>query len=170
MNMIIEIAKVMVLVTSLLMRSMQKIVFCDLYMCFSMAPILSTTFIFFLYRPQKDVTILSDRICEKIDKVLTEFPSVSFHICEHFKYSTPRRFYSSRAKLMKKANTAETNLSPKKLTLTSTIRPWLLLHILFSEMLRWSFTSCSACQTSDKTDFKPKTSPDMLFHGTNFGT
>lgn len=46
-----------------------------------MALIHSITFIFALYRLQDKETVIFDRIREKIGNILTQFPSVSLHIC-----------------------------------------------------------------------------------------
>lgn len=54
------------------------------YMCFYVALILSTTFVFALYCPQNEETVIFSDISEKIDNILTQFPSASFHNCGDF--------------------------------------------------------------------------------------
>lgn len=44
----------------------------------------SATFVFVLYRPLDDGTVTFDRITERTDNFLTEFPSASFHISGDF--------------------------------------------------------------------------------------
>lgn len=47
------------------------------------------TFIFSVYRPQDDGKLTSDRISERIDNILTEFPTANFYICSDF--NTPHK-------------------------------------------------------------------------------
>ena len=54
------------------------------YMCFRVALVHSTSFIFALYRPQSDGVTVLERIGDKIDGILSEFPSANIHICGDF--------------------------------------------------------------------------------------
>lgn len=68
-----------------------------------MALIYNTTFIFTLYHPQDDGTIMFNGIPEVIDNTVTEYPSVNFHICVNFNIHHKE---TTQAKL-KKADTAD---------------------------------------------------------------
>ena len=56
------------------------------FMCFRVALVQSTSYIFTLYRPQHDTdgNVLFDQIAEKVDQILTECPSANIHICGDF--------------------------------------------------------------------------------------
>ena len=56
------------------------------FMCFRIALVQSTSYIFTLYRPQNDADgdVLMDQIAEKVDLILTECPSANIHICGDF--------------------------------------------------------------------------------------
>ena len=56
------------------------------FMCFKVALVQSTSYIFTLYRPQNDADgkVLLDQIAEKVDLILTECPSANIHICGDF--------------------------------------------------------------------------------------
>ena len=54
------------------------------FMCFRVALVHSTSFIFTLYRPQKDGSILFDRIAEKIDSIMVDYPYANIHVCGDF--------------------------------------------------------------------------------------
>lgn len=54
------------------------------YMCFHLALICSTTFIFTLSCLWDDGTLIFNQISGRIDNLLTEFLSASFHICGEF--------------------------------------------------------------------------------------
>ena len=54
------------------------------YMCFRVALLQSTAFIFTLYRPQTDGVAIFDSIAENIDSVLVDHPSASIHLCGDF--------------------------------------------------------------------------------------
>ena len=54
------------------------------FMCFRVALVHSTSFIFTLYRPQKDGSILFDRIAEKIDSIMVDYPYANIHMCGDF--------------------------------------------------------------------------------------
>lgn len=55
-----------------------------LCVCFHIAFICSTTFLFVLNRSQNDMQVLIDRISDRFHNIFTEFPSVSVHICGEF--------------------------------------------------------------------------------------
>ena len=54
------------------------------YMCFRVALLHSTSFIFTLYRPQTDGVAIFDSIAERIDSILLAHPSASIHLCGDF--------------------------------------------------------------------------------------
>ena len=54
------------------------------YMCFRLALLHSTTFIFTLYRPQTDGCDVFEKIGSQIDKILVSYPSANIHICGDF--------------------------------------------------------------------------------------
>ena len=54
------------------------------FMCFRMALLHSTSFIFFLYRPHQDNLECINSISENIDKVLCSYPSANIHLCGDF--------------------------------------------------------------------------------------
>ena len=54
------------------------------YMCFRVSLVHSTSFIFALYRPQKDGTVIFDQIGQAIDSILSENPYADIHICGDF--------------------------------------------------------------------------------------
>ena len=54
------------------------------FMCFRVALVRSTSFIFTLYRPQNDGVILFDRIADKIDTILSDYPYADIHVCGDF--------------------------------------------------------------------------------------
>ena len=54
------------------------------YMCFRLALLHSTAFIFTLYRPQDDGCAVIDKIASQIDKILANHPSANIHICGDF--------------------------------------------------------------------------------------
>ena len=54
------------------------------FMCFRLALLHSTAFIFTLYRPQDDGCDVIDKIASQIDKILVSYPSANIHICGDF--------------------------------------------------------------------------------------
>ena len=54
------------------------------YMCFRVALLHSTAFIFTLYRPHGDGCSVIDHIADQVDKIFTDHPSASIHICGDF--------------------------------------------------------------------------------------
>ena len=54
------------------------------FMCFRVALVHSTTFVFALYRPQADGVAVLERIAGMIDGILSEHPSANIHICGDF--------------------------------------------------------------------------------------
>ena len=54
------------------------------FMCIRVALVHSTSFIFTLYRPQHDGSILFDRIAEKIDSIMCDYPYANIHLCGDF--------------------------------------------------------------------------------------
>ena len=54
------------------------------YMCFRIALLHNTAFIFTLYRPHHDGVVIFDSIAEKIDSILSVHPSASIHLCGDF--------------------------------------------------------------------------------------
>ena len=54
------------------------------FMCFRMALLHSTSFIFFLYRPHHDNLGCINSISTNIDKVLCSYPSANIHVCGDF--------------------------------------------------------------------------------------
>ena len=53
-------------------------------MCFRIALLHNTAFIFTLYRPHHDGVVIFDSIAEKIDSILSVHPSASIHLCGDF--------------------------------------------------------------------------------------
>ena len=53
-------------------------------MCFKVSLLLSTSYVFTLYRPQNDGVSIFESISEKIDTILLSQPSASIHICGDF--------------------------------------------------------------------------------------
>ena len=54
------------------------------FMCFRVALLHTTAYIFTLYRPQTDGVAIFDCIAEKIDSILLAHPSASIHLCGDF--------------------------------------------------------------------------------------
>ena len=54
------------------------------YMCFRISLVHSTSFIFTLYRPQKDGTEIFDQLGQSIDAILSENPYADIHVCGDF--------------------------------------------------------------------------------------
>ena len=54
------------------------------FLCFRVALVRSTCFIFCLYRPQDDGVIIFDRISDKIDSILLDHPHAEIHVCGDF--------------------------------------------------------------------------------------
>ena len=54
------------------------------FMCFRLALLHSTAYIFTLYRPQTDGCDVIDKISSQIDKILAKHPSANIHICGDF--------------------------------------------------------------------------------------
>ena len=50
------------------------------YMCFRLALLNSTSFIFTVYRAQDDGCTVIDKIANQIDKILVDYPSANIHI------------------------------------------------------------------------------------------
>ena len=54
------------------------------YMCFRIALLHSTAFIFVLYRPQDDGCQVFESIASQIDKIQLDYPSANIHVCGDF--------------------------------------------------------------------------------------
>ena len=54
------------------------------FMCFRVALLHSTAFIFTLYRPQDDGCSVIDHIADQIDKIYSDYPSANIHVCGDF--------------------------------------------------------------------------------------
>ena len=54
------------------------------FLCFRLALVQGTSFIFALYRPCDDGVEMMDKIAEMIDSVMSDYPFASIHLCGDF--------------------------------------------------------------------------------------